>query len=70
MLIVHLSVNNKPAILDEKNILFAEECEGKDTSENKVNFTRIYLKQPFTAEESVTQIDVTESVEKLLKLLK
>ena len=70
MLIVHLSVNNNPALLDEKNILFAEECEGEDSSKNKIEFTRIYLKQPLPAEEPVEQIDVIESVEKLLKLLK
>lgn len=70
MILVHLSINNKPALIDEKNILFAEECEGKDQQGNNVEFTRIYFKQPLTTEEPIGQVDIIESVEKMIKLLK
>ena len=70
MILVHLSINNKPALVDEKNILFIEECEGQNQQGENVEFTRVYFKQPLTAEEPIGQIDIVESVEKMIKLLK
>jgi len=70
MLLVHLSVNNKPALIQENNILFVEECEGEDNNKNHVEFTRIYFKQPIATENPIIQIDVIEKVEKLIKMMK
>ena len=71
MLVVHLSVNNKPALIQENNILFVEECEGEDKEKNHVEFTRLYFKQPVTTtEDPIVQIDIVEKVEKLLKMMK
>lgn len=70
MLLVHLAVNNKPALIQQNNILFAEECEGEDDKKNKVEFTRVYFKQPISTEEPIVQIDIVEKIDKLLKLMK
>jgi hypothetical protein len=70
MLFVHLSVNNKPALIDIKNILFIEECAGQNENKEHIEFTRIYLKQALAAEEPITQIDIVEKIDKLLKLMK
>lgn len=70
MILIHLSVSGKPALIDVKNILFIEECEGQNDKEEHIEFTRIYLKQPLQANEPITQIDVIETVEKIIKLLK
>lgn len=69
MILVHLSVNGKSALLDENNILFAEETAGKDNDDNNVEFTRVYLKQPLPGENETYWIDVQESVKTLLKAL-
>lgn len=69
MILVHLSVNGKSALLDKNNILFAEETTGKDADDKEVEFTRIYLKQPLPSENESYWIDVQESVKTLLKAL-
>lgn len=63
MILVHLSVNGKAAILDRSYIVFAEECTD---NENNLMFTRIYLKQPLPGENGSPFIDVVETVEFLL----
>ena len=70
MLLVHLAVNNKLALIHQNNILFAEECEGEDAEKNKIEFTRVYFKQPISTEEPIVQIDIVEKIDKLLKLMK
>ena len=44
MILVHLSVNGKPALINFTNILFAEECEREDANGKVISFTRLYLK--------------------------
>ena len=71
MIFIHLSVNDGLALLDENNILFAEQLEGKDNDDKDIKFTRIYLKQPIpNGEEETSWLDIRESVEKLAKLIK
>ena len=65
-LVVHLSVNNKTAIMDVDNIMFAEECEAEEEN-NHVKFTRIYLKEPLPGQKPTQIIDVTESVDTIYK---
>ena len=65
MILVHLSVNGRPAILDATNIMFAEECVSDDTL-----FTRIYLKQPLPDGKSPGIIDVEENVDDLLNAIR
>ena len=62
MILIHLSVNNKPALIDAENIVFVEECEAVD--QDNISFTRIYLKQPILEEK---WIDVKEKVEAILQ---
>lgn len=69
MILVHLSVNDKPALLDENNILFAEETTGKDADDKEVEFTRIYLKQPLSGENESYWIDVQETAKKILQAI-
>lgn len=69
MILVHLSVNDKPALIDEKNILFAEETSGKDQENKEIEFTRLYLKQSLPGENETYWIDVQETVKTLLKAL-
>lgn len=66
MISVHLSVNNKPALIDRDNILFAEECDGQDKDGNAISFTRIYFKQPLPGENGSTEVDVCENVKSLI----
>ena len=66
MILVHLSVNGKAAIIDPEMIMFAEEGEGEKDGE-KIVFTRIYLKQPLPGENENRFIDVQESVQKIAK---
>ena len=70
MIIVHLSVNKKPAIIKSDIIVFAEECDGKDKDGNELHFTRIYLEKPFLSESEDRFIDVVESVDKIAKAMK
>lgn len=69
MILVHLSVNGKSALLDENNILFAEETAGKDNDDNDVEFTRVYLKQPLPGENETYWIDVQETAKKILQAI-
>ena len=66
MILVHLSVNGKAAIIDTEIIMFAEDCEGEKDGE-KIVFTRIYLKQPLPGDNETSFIDVQESVQKIAK---
>ena len=70
MILVHLSVNGKPALVDTANILFADECEGQDAEKNQLSFTRLYLKQPLPGEEGTAFVDVKEDITKLLKAMR
>ena len=69
MILIHLSVTGKPAIIDEENILMAEEAEGEDRDGKAVEFTRIFLRQPIPGEneESGKWVDVKESVRKIME---
>ena len=69
MILVHLSINGKLAIINSEQIIFAEECEGKNEKNELISFTRIYLKQALPGENGSSIIDVNESVETLLKYL-
>ena len=70
MILVHLSVNNKPALIDPTNVLFAEECEGQDSEKRSVSFTRLYLKQPLPGDGGTAFVDVKEDIAKLLKAMR
>lgn len=70
MILLHFSVNEKPVIVDEKSILFVEECEGIDKDDKPITFTRVYLKQPIPGENTIAWIDVKEGVEKIYKTIK
>lgn len=70
MILVHLSVNGKPALIDPTNILFAEECEGQDAEYKQLSFTRLYLRQPLPGENGSVFVDVKEDVAKLLKAMR
>ena len=68
MILIHLSVNGNPALLDVENILFAEECESKiEGKKTPVKFTRVYLKQPIQEDDDTKWIDIKEKVLDLLK---
>ena len=69
MILVHLSVNGKAAIINPEMIMFAEECEGLDDGKD-VRFTRVYLKQPLQGENGTNIIDVRESVERIAKAMR
>lgn len=66
MILVHLSINKKSALIDEGNIMFAEECDDKDRDGNVISFTRIYFKQPLPGENGSTEVDVCENVKSLI----
>lgn len=69
MILVHLSITGKPAILDPDAMIFAEESEV--TKDGKpIAFTRVYLRQPLPGEGECSYIDVQESVETLLREIK
>lgn len=70
MILVHLSVNGKPALVDPQNILFAEECELQDAEKKSVSFTRLYFRQPLPVEDGSAFIDVKEDVAKLMKAMR
>lgn len=70
MILVHLSVNGKPALIDPTNILFAEECEGLDSEKKSIAFTRLYLRQPLPGEDGSAFVDVKEDVSKLMKAIR
>lgn len=70
MILVHLSVNEKPALIDSENILFAEECDRQDEEKKPLSFTRLYLKQPLPGEDGSVFIDVKEDVAKLMKAMR
>ena len=70
MIQVHLSVNNKPALIDEGNILFAEECDGKDEKDRPILFTRIFVKQAIPGDPENRWLDVRESVDRIMKLMR
>ena len=69
MILVHLSVTGKAAIIDPEIIMFAEDCEGEQDGK-PITFTRIYLKQPLPGENESSFIDVQESVQKIAKELR
>ena len=64
MILVHLSVNEKAAIINPEMIMFAEECEGVDNGK-AITFTRVYLKQPLQSENGTNIIDVRERVQRI-----
>ena len=70
MILVHLSVNGKPALVDPTNILFADECEGQDAENTHLSFTRLYLKQPLPGDGETAFVDVKEDIAKLLKAMR
>lgn len=70
MILVHLSVNGKPALIDPSNILFAEECDGKDAGNKQLFFTRLYLRQPLPGDDGSIFVDVKEDVAKLMKAMR
>ena len=65
MVVITLSVNGKPAMIEKANILFAEEIESE-----RISFTRIYLKQPIPGEDETLFVDVKETVNHLAKAMK
>ena len=69
MIVVHLSVNGKPAIVNPEFIIFVEDCS-IEKDEETINFTRIYLKQALPGDEATSFVDVQENVDKLYKMIK
>lgn len=69
MILVHLSANEKAAIVDPELIMFAEDCDGNDKDGRPLHFTRLYLSRSLPGEEGTSWIDICESVEKLIKLI-
>jgi hypothetical protein len=71
MILIHLFLNGKAALLDETNISLVEECEGEDDKKVPVSFTRIYLKNAIeTNDDEIKQIDVQESADKICRMIK
>ena len=67
MVIVHLSVNGKPAMISPDFINFAEECEIQQ-DDKLIEFTRVYFKQKIDTENPIEYIDIKENIKQLIKL--